>query len=98
MNIEELQELFEKHNDRYLKFEEVVSNPRSKRPDLHAFLLLDSLCQGDDDMISASEHDIFYLSVRPEDVCEHITEDQVIELIACGVMYDGEYECFSMFS
>jgi hypothetical protein len=37
-----------------------------KRPDLHAFLLLDRLVPGDHDMITAATHDEFFLGVSPE--------------------------------
>lgn len=97
MNREELVDLFEKHNDKYLE-EESVNFTVTKRPDLHAFLLLDKLLPADRDLISASEHDVYYLDIDLEELAEVITEDQIIELIACGVMLDSEYDCLSMFS
>lgn len=95
MNTDELESLFEKHSGEYLKFAK-VQNKRSNRADLHAFMLLDSLVSGTQHIISHSEHDEFWLSVGPEELAQVITEEQVIELIRCGVRFDGE--CFKMFS
>lgn len=92
MTTEELAELFEKHNDEYIKFER-VENKRHSRPDLHAFLLLDELCpsENDSDMVAAAEHDEIYLDVDVEDLAVVVSEDQVIELTRCGVRYSDEY-------
>lgn len=89
MRTRELQELFDAHGREYLKFDR-VSNPRSKRPDLHAFLLLDELVPGDSDMISCAWHDNIGLEIRLSDLAKVITEEQVIELIRCGVRIDEE--------
>lgn len=98
MTKEEMLELFEKHNGKYIKFEDYVKNPLSKRPDLHAFLLMDKLVPGNGDIISAAEHDEFYIDIDPEELAENITEEQIIELVACGVGYTSEYDCFYMFT
>ena len=84
----EMEEIFERYNDDYLKFER-VEHKRSDRPDLHAFLLLDELFPGNRDMISYAEHDEFYLDINDDDI-QKLTEKQVLELIRCGVMYNGE--------
>lgn len=39
MTLEELEAAFERHEDDFLKFDR-IANPRSSRPDLHAFRLL----------------------------------------------------------
>lgn len=94
----DFRELFEKHNGDYGKFE-LVENKLSSRPDLHAFLLLDSLVPNAGcDMISASEHDKFFLDVDCKDLQKVATEQNVIDLVRCGVMYNGEYDCLSMFA
>lgn len=97
MNLDTLVELFKTHNDKFLE-KDAINFTITKRPDLHAFLLLDKLVPGKSDLISASAHDIFYLDISLEELAEVITEDQIIELIACGVMLDSEYDCLSMFS
>lgn len=88
---------FEKHNDEFCKFENVL-NKFSNRPDLHAFILLDSLVPGKSDIISASEHDEFYLDIDIQKLEKVITEEQVIDLIRCGIRYDTGYACLSMFA
>ena len=89
------EELFEKHNDEMCKFER-VENKRSQRPDLHAFLLLDELQPNGKCIIGAVNHDIIYLSINIDDL--QITEEQILELVRCGIMYEEDYECFSMFT
>lgn len=96
MNVDELKDFFEANNDEYLKFE-LVENKKSKRADVHAFILLDSLVVDDEsDIVGAAEHDIIYLPDL-EDVCPHITEEQALELIRCGISIDSSLECFFSF-
>lgn len=95
MNVDELKEFFEANNDEYLKFDK-VENKKSKRADLHAFILLDSLVDDSGDIVGAAEHDIIYLPDL-EDVCPHITEAQALELIRCGISIDSSLECFYSF-
>ncbi len=92
-----LQELFEKYNEKeYLKFDR-IKNKLSDRMDVHAFILLDRLVPGKFDIISAAEHDEIFLQVDIEKLSEVITEEQYIDLIRCGVMYSSEYDCLMMF-
>lgn len=90
-----IKELFEKHEDEYLKFDR-VDNKTSGRSDLHAMFLLDRLFPSDSDIVSAAEHDEIWLDV-PEYKIKTLTEDQVIELIRCGVRYSGEFSSLCMF-
>jgi len=82
----------EEHDDEYLKFEK-VENKRSNRPDLHAFLLLDELVPGTSDMVCNSEHDEFWLDVNLDELAEVATEDQIIELMRCGVRCSEDSLC-----
>jgi hypothetical protein len=82
--------------DNFLKFDR-VQNKRSNRPDLHAFLLLESLFPGTDDIVSGAEHDKIWLDVH-EDQASELSDDQIMELIRCGVMYDDENYCLAMFA
>jgi hypothetical protein len=92
----EISERFELVSDDFCKFE-LVENKKSKRPDLHAFILLDGLFESSDrDIVAAASHDVIYLETSSED-CEKLTDDNIIELTRCGVMYDSENECLSMF-
>ena len=84
----DIEQLFEKHDNEYLKFDG-VKNKLSTRPDLHAFLMLDKLFPGTDDMVCAAGHDIFYLGIGSE-MINKLTEDQVIELARCGVLYQED--------
>lgn len=85
--------MFEKHDNEFLNFSK-IENKRSTRPDLHAFLLLDALVPGTTDIISAAEHDEFYLSIDPDDLAKSgITEEQVIELTQCGIRLGSEGLC-----
>lgn len=93
----DIQAMFEKHEDiEFLKFDR-VDNKLSNRPDLHAFMLIDSLVPGNTDMISASEHDEICLEVSPKELVEVATEEQIIDLVRCGIRYDDEYDSLCMF-
>jgi hypothetical protein len=86
---EEIEQFFEDNNDDFLKFE-LVENPRSKRPDLHAFLLLEELVPGDKDILDAAEHDEVWLSIELSELEGKITEEQLLELIRCGIRCDED--------
>jgi hypothetical protein len=96
MTEEDIHDLFEKHNDEFLKFDR-IENKRSSRPDIHAFLLLNELCPLNRDIVCSASHDQIWLDPDAEDVCNKATVDQVIELIRCGVFYDEDNSSFSMF-
>ncbi len=96
MTLTDLQALFEKHEDEYLKFDRVKVK-RSRRPDLHAFLLLDELVPDKRDMVAVAEHDQFWIEVSPEDLAKVVTEEQVIELRRCGLMYDSDIDSLSFY-
>jgi len=87
---------YDKHNDELLKFD-LVQNKTSNRPDLHAFNLIDRLVPGKGDIVSAAEHDEIWLDVSPEDLAKVATEEQIIELIRCGVRYDRETDSLALF-
>jgi hypothetical protein len=89
--------MFDATEDDFLDFEK-VENPLSQRPDLHAFMLLDRLVPGKRELISASEHDEFYLSVDCEELSKVATLEIVRELHRCGVRYSAEYDCLCMFA
>ncbi len=81
----------------YMKFGK-IENKRSDRPDLHAWLLLDELFPNPgQDMVSAAEHDQIWLDVDGEQL-ETLTDDQILELLRCGVMHDDEHDCLFMFA
>ena len=98
MTYERMKELFDDDNsDReFLKFDR-VQNKLSKRPDLHAFLLLDSLVAGDSDIVAAAEHDEIFIETCAEKLAAVATEEQIIELIRCGVRLNTSYDSLVMF-
>lgn len=89
-------ERFAQFEDEYLDFHKIQIK-RSTRPDLHAFMLLDSLFPDTEDIISGAEHDEIYLSISIESLHGMATDDQILELVRCGVRV-SEYECLTMFA
>lgn len=97
MTEEELINVFDNNESEYLEFER-IENPLSKRPDLHAFILLDSLVSGDDDLIVAAEHDEFFIGITIDELAPVITVQQAIDLVRCGVRYSSQVGCLAMFA
>lgn len=95
MTSDQITELFEKHNDEYLKFSR-IENPPSKRPDLCAFIKLDQIVPAKTDIVSAAEHDEIYLSPALEELGA-ATEEDIIYLIRCGARIDSYGEGLAMF-
>ena len=87
---------FEAVNDDYLEFDR-VENKLSTRPDIHAFILLNEIFPGDTGMISAASHDAICLDANWKEL-NKLTDDQILELVRCGVMYSSENDCLSMFT
>lgn len=97
MTPEEIAALLE-CNDEYLEWER-VENKRSTRPDMHAFLLLDSLKPGSTrDMVCGAEHDQIWLNFSLDDLAEIATPELLIELHRCGVLVDEDNNCLFMFA
>ena len=93
----DLYERFEKFNDEFIKFDR-IKNKRSLKKDMHAFLLLEELFpESEEEMVAAASHDIVYLSIE-EDMLEKLTDDNIIELIRCGIGYNEENDCLYMFT
>lgn len=89
MTIDEMAELFNRYEScEYLAFDR-VANKLSKRHDLHAFIVLDKLFPDDYNIIECASHDEIYLSVNVEEFAEVATEELIIELVRCGVFFDG---------
>jgi len=99
MSIKQLIATFDKYEDEYIQFENIV-NKRSRRPDMHAFIVLDELLPGDGkgDLISAAEHDQFFLDIEPEALARVATEEIILDLIRCGVSFDEENESLFLFT
>lgn len=69
MTIQDMEALFEKYRG--------IRKTDGGRPDLIAFNLLDKLVPGTRDIISAAEHDQFYLDVSVEALAEVATEEDI---------------------
>lgn len=99
-----MHEEFGRHNEELLKFERVDA-PLSQRPDLCAFLMLDSIIppqlgRGNGSpvkMLSCAEYDEVWLAVDCEALARAITTEQVRDLVRCGIRYSGERDCLCMF-
>ena len=91
---------FEEFGSEYRKFVR-IEHPISKKPDVCAFLRLDSLFPDKgDDLISGSDHDIIYLNISLEEIDnnEKITKEDILYLVRCGVSINQEYGCLYMFT
>lgn len=95
--VDDIQSIFDEFNDEYLEFEK-IKHKRSRRSDLHAFLLLDELFPSDRDIVAAAEHDKIYLDISPEELVEHATKTQIKELVRCGVLYDSDSSSLYMWA
>lgn len=91
-----LKEIFDKHDSESHKFDR-VENKRSNRADLHAFLLLDQLVPGTYDIVAAAEYDQIFLEIDPLELKKVASEEQIIELIRCGVWLDCDTDSLSLF-
>lgn len=97
--VKALAESFEANNAHHCKFEE-LSNPASKRSDLVAFMLLDSLVpeeQAGRKIIIGHNHDEVFLGINCEALAKVITDAQVKDLLRCGITYDTSHACLAMF-
>ena len=94
----DIQAVFEKYEDEFLEFERIIE-PRHRRPDLCAFLMLDDVRpNAGRDMVMAAEHGEIWLDVAEEklEILTHMP-DLVRDLVRCGVRYDEENDCLAMF-
>jgi len=93
-----IQEIFNLHEGEYLEFNRVRCK-RSRRPDVHAFMLLDGILTPVDGraIICHSTHDEICLDVDLEELAKYATEEQLIELHRCGVRYSTDHDCLAMF-
>jgi len=88
MDIEDRFEKISANSHEYLRFE-LVENKRSLRRDMHAFLLLEELVPGEGrGIVAAAEHDQIWLDIDLDGLATVITDDQILELIRCGVFID----------
>jgi hypothetical protein len=75
--------------DESLNFD-LIAYPKSQRRDMHAMMLLDEALPGTEPLLRGSVtylDDEVYLSIPPEQL-ETLSDDQIVDLIRCGVDYD----------
>lgn len=90
-----LKEIFDKHEDEYLKFDRIPIKFSRKR-DVHAIWMLDNLEKEPFPLIRAAEHDEIYFETEPETL-KNVDEKVIIDLIRCGIVYDEKYDCLKMY-
>lgn len=81
---------------KYVKFQR-IKDKLSNRPDLHAFLLLDKLFPKNRDMIVGPSCGELWLSIEFEDI-ERLLENQVVDLVRCGVRYSYHKRSLYMYA
>jgi hypothetical protein len=87
----DLPALFEQHNDEYLKDKRITPERRlHPLADLDAFLRLHQLVPGKKRMIAGAEHDMIYLVVSEADLAAVATEEDIVDLIRCGILYGND--------
>lgn len=91
-----LQATFEKFNNDFGEFNRVDQSVTG-RQDLFVFLLLDKLMPGQSDIISWTGHDEIGFSADCDMLAQLATEDEILTLVRCGVTYNEEHHCLSMF-
>lgn len=95
----DIKDRFERFSDDYLDFKNISpANKLSDRPDLCAFLILDKLVPGKQDIVDSAEHDEFYLSISPETFIELVNDGQLRDLVRCGLRYDSSTESLCFFA
>ena len=95
---EVFEEIEEKYQYDYLKFDRVVKNRLHPLHDICGLLLLYKLVPSISySIIIAAEHDVVYLDVDCDKLVEAAMEEDLVDLIRCGVHYDSESGSLAMF-
>lgn len=84
--------------DEFLKDENIAKDRRLHRR--AAFLLLGQKVpsKNGEDIVSAAEDDQIFLATDPKKLAKVATEEDILDLIRCGVMYDESNDCLAMFA
>ena len=89
-----LEERFEQFSDDYREFDRIEA-PLSRRPDLHALLLLDEIVpEVDKGILGDSTHEAIFLNIDMPAFAYDVTDDQIQELVRCGVRIEEGLLCF----
>lgn len=98
MNRQAVIDFFKKNEDEHGRFDNIPPERRySEARDLNAFILLDKLLPGKRTQILASAgHDEVYLSPDIEDLGV-LTEENLLDLIRCGIWLSRETDSLVKF-
>lgn len=104
MTTEELAATFKRLSEEYIKFNRIQS-PRHPRPDVCAFLMLHDLapCPYDEgrqplrDMVAAADIDKVWLATDVATLAAVATDENVADLLRCGVLFDEDTDSLCMF-
>jgi len=93
-----IQETFDKFENEVGEFKNIKS-PKHSRPDICAFLILDALCpvNSSQKIIASATHDEIFLQVNCEELAAVATEEDILDLVRCGVLYSEIYDSLFMF-
>lgn len=91
-----LKKRFEQYENDYLDFGSVIL-PRCPRPDICALLLLHELQPMSRCIIGSAEYEQIYLAVDPDALALVVTDEQIRDLVRCGVLYDEVTGGLTMF-
>jgi hypothetical protein len=91
---------FEERADDFGNIEDVKPSRRlHRRPDLNAFLLLDKLLTNGNDsaILVDARNEQVWLSPKPWEVMQRASEEDLLDLVRCGVFYDEDNDSLSMY-
>jgi hypothetical protein len=88
---------FKSLDKHFLKFGD-IPNKLSSRPDIHAFIILNNLVPSSSDIIDASEHDVVFLNIDCDVLEQRLSDEDLTDLIRCGVHYHTDTDCLAMFT
>lgn len=91
MTSEELTELFGKHLDAHY----LTGTSRGQR-DLQGFIRLNELAPNESDIVVDARYDAIWLSTDLDQLAANATEEDVIYLLGCGIVYDDGYDGLMM--
>jgi len=88
----DLPKLFDQHDSEYCEYSRV--HPLAEtQPILHALLMLYRLVPNKCCIFAGADHDIIYLNVDSDALSGVISEEEVIDLIRCGVHLENDRLC-----
>lgn len=87
---------FSKYMTEYCNFDNITEKYTNKR-DLNALILLDKLFPDTSNIIRSVESHIICLNISLEDLINKASEEQLLNIIRCGIWYDSAKERLFMY-